>query len=434
MHFQPTASLDQFHVYMRKFIGITGWDAWRKRCQWLRQQEQVPEYRHYYLPRRFALELELCRYLRHRKSTGRYPTNVETDSQQRFISFVIMTVKCYERLSSVGKNRVRGMLRDSLNMGNQVGLAPFAYEMRIAAHLMNTGCSVEFSDIECGGGADFIATNADLSFEVECKYISGDIGRKVHLKKFLQLAIKLRPSLEPSLETVRNGVICRVKIPDRLTGNQDESNCISELLTKALLEGCDIDTNGRYSLEISKFDPKDSPLGNVPVGDVDLADFQSFLLEKAGIDNRNTFVIIRPGIGAIVLVVESKKKDRVLYSVFRELKDAARKQLSVTKPGILCCELVELREEELEELARLEDRPNDFQLMVSNVIMRRPQLVSLSFTTSGRLSYGQQRLGQFEVSSFSEVGKTYTMINIHHELANDERLRMFTHATRRMHE
>ena len=49
----------------------------------------------------------------------------------------------------------------------------------MAVHLMSQGYDVGFHDLEGGAGHDFQASKDGAVIEVECKFISGDIGRKI---------------------------------------------------------------------------------------------------------------------------------------------------------------------------------------------------------------------------------------------------------------
>ena len=116
----------------------------------------------------------------HRNTGGRIP---EINSTPLFdfgalYSFVALTARVFPRLPEPAQNPLKGRISGALK--DNVGLSPLAFEMRTVAHLMARGFDVEFHDLCEGGGYDFLATDGDIVFEVECKSVSGDVGHRVH--------------------------------------------------------------------------------------------------------------------------------------------------------------------------------------------------------------------------------------------------------------
>jgi len=99
--------------------------------------------------------------------------------------FVANIARVHEKLGDGGKSRLLGAVRSGLE--KEAGLGPLDFEMKIAAHLMSRGFDVDFHDLENGGGYDFLASSDGRETEVECKYISGDTGRKIHSRKLFDL-------------------------------------------------------------------------------------------------------------------------------------------------------------------------------------------------------------------------------------------------------
>ena len=69
---------------------------------------------------------------------------------------------------------MRGYLMDGLQ--SEVGLAAFAHELAVAAHLSRAGFDVEFTDIEDRARFDLLAQKEDIRLEVDCKTASCDVG------------------------------------------------------------------------------------------------------------------------------------------------------------------------------------------------------------------------------------------------------------------
>ena len=197
MNFPPEVTDQELPSLIRRFKGITGWSPWQKRLAWLeagvKQTVAMPNF----WRERFELELAFAAIHKRYNVTRRYPRRNLTIDHQRFFSFVSMLVRCNERLNQRGQNRLRGMILDSLK--TDYGLAPLAYEMKIAAHLMTKNFDVTFHDLETGGGYDYLAARDDVQVEIECKFVSGDIGRQIHLKRLFQFGEYVTPQLQALL-------------------------------------------------------------------------------------------------------------------------------------------------------------------------------------------------------------------------------------------
>lgn len=67
------------------------------------------------------------------------------------------------------------------------GLASLEHEMLSAIHLMSDGFSVEPAEAK-GLQCDWIARKAGIEFEIECKHLSKEKGRRIRSLSFLPLA------------------------------------------------------------------------------------------------------------------------------------------------------------------------------------------------------------------------------------------------------
>jgi len=76
-----------------------------------------------------------------------------------------------------------------------------------------------------------------------------------------------------------------------------------------------------------------------------------------GTDNRQVMLMGRRGRGCILFSVQSRKDDALLEAMFQTLSDAAKYQLSKTRPGLLFAGLHGVSRRDLAELAHLESVP-----------------------------------------------------------------------------
>jgi len=288
MRFITEATPAEIPAQMVQLVSITGWKAWEHRLAWLQEQSRANPTMPLFLSERFGLELAFNQVRRHQNQTGRYPWPPETPEQQRLYSFLAMVIRCHHRFTPIGKNRLRGMIEHALK--NDYGFSSLAYEMTIAAHLMTQGFDVIFHDMEEGGGFDYLIEKNGFQMEVECKFISGDIGRQIHLKRFHQLGTVLLPEMAVYLDGINGGRLVRVCIPGRLGGDINQYHEILNSVRNILYNQKPNQELSGYVSSIYEFSIADSPFGQMEPGIISRDDVQRFLVDKFEIDNKNVLV------------------------------------------------------------------------------------------------------------------------------------------------
>lgn len=423
MYFPPEVTHQEVPSIIRRFKEITGWSPWQKRLTWLEDGVKNTVAMPHFWRERFELELAFSTIHKRYKITGRYLRKNLTIDQQRLLSFASMLVNCYERLSQRGQKRLRGMLLHSLK--SDYGLAPLAYEMKIAAHLMSKDFDVNFHDLETGGGFDYLATKNDVQVEVECKFVSGDIGRQIHLKRLYQFGEYVTPQLHELLPRISGGVFVHITIPGRLHGQESQHASISEHVSNAIAL-----PEGKYQfsgsqVSVSRFSLENSPFATNSPQLLSKQDVDQFVSRNFGIENKNMLVIYRPHRHAILVVLQGSNEDRVLTGIHRQLKDSARSQFTGELPAVLCCHLADLTEHELVSLQHKDDRGLGLDYMTADLIIRRPQLLAVTYTAPGSLTHEPVLAGNVEQQSHRESGPAYTIRNPNHSFAEDPRYTLF---------
>ena len=425
MYFPPEVEDSEIPSVIRRLKEITGWKPWEKRLTWLREGVKKSVAMPHFWQERFELELAFSTIHRRYKITGKYPRKNLTIDQQRFLSFAAMVVRCYERLSQHGQKRLRGMLLDSLK--NDYGLGPLAYEIEIAAHLLTKEFDVTFHDLETGGGYDYLAVKDEIQIELECKFVTGDIGRQIHRKRLYQFSEFFIPRLFARLDRIYGGLFVHITIPGRLHGQNRQHASISEQVFRAI----GIHNNGVQSSEnhisVSRFSIENSPFEKIEPQFIQEKHIAQFIYKEFGIVNKNALALFRPRRHAVIVVLQSASEDKVLIGIHRQLKDSARKQFSGTMPAILCCHLADLNEQELlDTYQRKEDEQyTGLDYMTSDLILRRPQTMAVTYTAPGSIVHEPVMIGSFEQESRREVGPAYTIRNPNHPFANDTRYSLF---------
>jgi hypothetical protein len=192
-----------------------------------------------YFDMQFTLEREMIRAKHHKQNTGRWPS-AKTNNRSEFAhlcAFAGMVSNVFARLPPLGRNRLRNQIRGGLKDGR--GLAPLAFEMRTAAHALRRGLDVTFHDLCEGGGYDFLVKGSGIEFEVECKSVSVDLGRPIHLHRQYQLGgriyARMRSAQSPGLVKVLVATL-----PSRLYPKHEFMESVAKRIGHALDQCADL--------------------------------------------------------------------------------------------------------------------------------------------------------------------------------------------------
>lgn len=423
MHFQTDADPAEISTLIKRCITITGWRYWQRRLTVFREQISANPMLETFFLQRFGLELAFDDVSQHYRHTGRYPWPPTTAEQQRFYSFVAMTARVHQRLGDAGKKRLKGMLLDGLK--SDYGLGPLAFEMIATAHLMTRGFDVSFQDIEKGGGFDFLAVKDPVELEVECKFVSADIGRQIHQKRLHDLGEVLKPVLHAALKSSSCSRLVRVTLPDRLTSQKDQQIAITKSVAAAMSQDGQHVNSERCSVTVDEFSTEKAPFDTLPPNALSREFLERFLAEHFGIDNKHALMLFNPNHGAVIVVVESVKPDTVLLGIYRQLKDSAKKQFTGKRPAVLWCCLADLSEDQLRSLAEQQAEGTGLQRAATEILTRRPRIHTLAFSCPGTVKVQKTLFGNTRQTSTQESGPVYHFINPNHPLANDPTFAVF---------
>ncbi len=332
-----------------------------------------------------------------------------------------MVVGVHRHLTSQAQKRLRGMIRGQLK--DDSGLAPVASEMAVASHLMSRDFDVIFNDLETGRGFDFLAKRREVEIEVECKHVSGDVGRKLHKRRVYELGGRIVPLLDEVLERQSDGWLLRITVPDHLKGAREQHEAIAKVVEETLRSGQRSSDHSVCSLEVQQFPLADSPFSASSPGAISEQLVKDFVEKRLGVFNKHLFCLFGPQKGAVVVVFHSSKPDKVLDGIHRQLKNSSKDQLTGLRPGLMCVHLEDVSGKDLRELADAEG--NDFtngtglQAMATDVLVKRPHVHTIAFTAAGEIR--ENRIERYR----QEKGSAYSFPNANHPLADDPRYKVF---------
>jgi hypothetical protein len=369
---------------MKAVFRVAPYKLWKRRWKEWAEQEKANPFLTDYFNAQFRIErsfeVTYNYYLSHHKVPRLDSLGYE------LFSFLALLLGVHKRLSAQGQARLAGSVRDALQ--NTTGLVPVEVALRVAAHLMRSGFDVEFTDLEGRERFDILATKPGLGIEIDCKSVSGDIGRSIHARRFREFAGHLL--LPPIQKLARNGEgsLVHITIPENLQG--DTQGLAAEtiwVISDASAHGLPIECARTHcKVRISAFDLARSPFGQQRT--VSETDLSLFLTKTLGLrENLNAVTHYVPGSDAVIMVMESEKPDRIVDGIYRQLKGSAGRQFSGKRPAVLCVRLRDIDAQQLVNLAN--DRTNGLALIATRLLRAetRSHIAGISYISpSGTLS------------------------------------------------
>jgi hypothetical protein len=368
---------------MKAVFRVAPYKLWKRRWKEWAEREKANPFLTDYFDAQFRIErsfeVTYNYYLSHHKVS-----RLDSLSYELF-SFLALLLGVHTRLSHHGQARLAGSVRDALQ--NTTGLVPVEVELRVAAHLMRSGFDVDFADLEGRERFDILATKPGLEIEIDCKSVSGDIGRSIHARRFREFAGRLLPPIQ-KLARNGKGSLVHITIPENLQG--DTQALAAEaiwVIGDALAHGLPIERAlAHCKVRISAFDLARSPFGQQRT--VSETDLSVFLTKTVGLrENLNSVTHYVPGSNAVIMVMESEKPDRIVDGIYRQLKGSAGRQFSGKRPAVLCARLRDIDARQLVNLAN--DRTNGLALIATRLLRSetRSHIAGISYISpSGTLS------------------------------------------------
>jgi len=418
------ANVAELPNILSEFLSIVGWSAWNKRRLEFEQQLQHNFLLKNFIHERHALEIALFDLMKRR---NRLPRRIESATQYSLLTFMFVVVELYRQLSAGGKRRLAGRLQDGLQSEN--GLVSLRHEMRTAVHFLKRGFDLDPIDLETGGGVDFLAQKDGVKVEIECKLISADIGSQIHQRRMIELSHQLFPVLKDALRNLKGGVVVTITLRNRLTGQLELHRCIADTTRQALKDHTDISNQGDFDITLSTFNLAQSPLRDVIGPDVDRQVMRHALRHVEKNPSSHAFCSVKGNTAAILVVVESSKRNRILDRMYDQLKHATKGQFSGTRPAILAAELTAISSNALLSFAASEHsktgKANPLQLIVTRLFdnPERHFLYNVTFVTPGEIerdvheSINTQSSMLIRSDVVRESGPSYSFVNTNCHLA-----------------
>ncbi len=373
MFFEPEVDVLNLLYYLRRFVGLLNHHKFMAHLKRLESHTHTIVGKEY-LKKRHSLELALGEIIQYKSQTHRILWPCETQCQYQMYSFMTMIVKVFDRLSPAGKRRLQGELLKSLNQTH--GFSPLAFEMKVAGHLLSAGFDVDFCDLENKSKHDLLAKKNHDTIEIECKFISDDIGKKIHNKKFHDLIAQLEIRLKDL--PLNGGHFIDLKIPNRLS-NEDFQEII-DLVLGLLTKTKNQNLNSKYNVRMNILPLEqitDSADGMEYVRNVKTyteATFGELGGEQVIIGRRPDFLL--------VFNISSVLEDNVLDSIYRKHLKSASAQLSGAYPGVVLIFFPHLKNEEFLQVVQGD---TGLTQTIAKILANKPNLYGVGVLGEGEL-------------------------------------------------
>ena len=426
MYFEPQAVPAELAPLVRRFVSITTWKPWAGRLENFDRRVADNPLLDEYFAQRYPIELAMGR-LHRRLVRGQRIDLPETYADTVLLSFVSMVARVYARLSPRGQVRLAGMLRSGLD--GEAGLAPLEQEMGMAAHLMGRGFDVTFSDIETGNGFDLLAERNGATLEVECKTVSGDLGRRIHLRRLYQLGGRVYPLMSAALERRTGGQLACIILPDRLHGTDQQLQAICERLAQALGTGTSVLGPDPCTIEYREFPLTGSGFETTSPADIGQEEARQSVERAVGLPIKHAVTLFAPRSGLVMIAVVSRQSDAMMGGLVRQLKDSVKRQFSGKRPGVVCVKFLDVTQPELLEIVEQDrsEQPSALKLATSYLLGRDDwaPIHTLAYLTPGYWTASRVIDGQIVTHSIREKSRTYSFRNPHNAMVGDSRYSIF---------
>jgi hypothetical protein len=240
--------------------------------------------------------------------------------------------------------RVQGAFR------NPIDMRALRLELSAATHFARRSRKIRWPELTQQGSVDlFIEDIGPQGFEVECKSISEDTGRKIPKRAVLDFYNLLWPQLLSLRNGLRTGISAVLTIPDRLPTDYKSRLELAKQFGINICEGKNANLTDGTQIRVSKFELSQLPQLSFeyPVP----REIRVAMDDVTSTSNRQTMLIRNEIGGALALAVQSAKDDSLMKCIFDTLSDSAARQFTGTLGGMFFTGLHGLSDSQLLSVA-----------------------------------------------------------------------------------
>jgi hypothetical protein len=372
----------------RRFSDVIGSRSWTHRVAQARATIRSNRFLEAYLhaENEIAFGLDRCGDLL--KRYGGLPDDASTNrAMYPAITFAAQTLSLIDLGTSIARERMRKRVAGSFQ--NPSDMRALRLELTTAAHFARRGHRLQWPEMVGGGTFDLlVADMGNGGVEVECKSISNDKGRNIHRREALEFHHLLSCELVHIRRTLKIGLSVVLTVPGRLPTPHADRQTLAKRVSQQIVRGSSALFDDGTDIRITEFDL--ARLGDV-VDERRGASLRAAIKDVTDTQNREAMLICTQAGGALAFVVRSALDDDLINATFKALSDAAKRQLSATRPGLLIAGFEGLTSEQLWSIAQ-QDRdadqmPTALSIRVSRFLSshHRNHVVGVGFLSSSAL-------------------------------------------------
>lgn len=337
----------------RRFARVVGDKHWKRRVSVIKTEAKGSRFLVDYLhvENSIAFALDRCRDLAVRY--GDLP-RVEAENRELYpaIGFAAQVLSVMDISSPQEAERFRRRVQGALS--NPDDMRGLRLELMAATHFVRRGHKIIWPEMNGLGTFDLLVESIGIAgLEIECKSISNDKGRKVHRREALDFYHLLWPHLAPVRKGLKAGLSVVLTVPGRLPTQYKDRVTLAQHVSQQILIGRSGKLDDGSDIRLSEFDVTN--LGNL-ANDRRPEVVRAVVENVTATQNREAMVIGTHAGGALAFAVQSAARDSPLDVVFDTLSDAARKQVTGTRPAMLLAGFHGLSGE---QLLAITDHDND---------------------------------------------------------------------------
>ena len=268
------------------------------------------------------------------------------------MAFASQVLSMVESSGPIEGERMVKRVRDAIE--NPVAMRGISLELGVATHFAHRGHTLQWPEMVGAGNFDLLVTDLGTGgLEVECKAISTNKGRKIHRDEALALHRLLIPELETIRQSMMTCLAIVLTVPGRLPSHDDARAALALRVVRQVYAGRSASLDDGSDLRIVEFAPSRMD----PSFATDESLRRAFMEDVSGTKNREGVLLGGGGRGAIVFVVQSADDDQMLDETFATLKDAAKRQLTHKRPGIVIAGFDGMTSQQLISIAQQDNDP-----------------------------------------------------------------------------
>ncbi len=335
----------------------------------------------------------------------------ETTSLYETASFVSQCMSLYDSGSKKDSNQLLGRVRGCIQRPSD--LRGLAFELLVATHLVRNNSEIF---IPSDGTFDWLARRDGVEFEVECKSISHDKGRKIHRRPSLEFAHEFSMDSKKLIRSLTAGLVLRITVNGNTLRDRSTRLAICRQARESLLRNNKTSTR-EATITVTEFDASKSPFTRAEIPQEEI---RNFVDKNFGPTNAHLFSHYTPNKGALIVILESSSPDNLIGEIFETIGLAMKDQLTATRSGIICVKLEGITGDELAAIGSRQTPPSPLTAHAGKFLAEAntKHLAQLGF-------FADSDLITRDTGAISREGRTYYFRNENCAASSDPRIQLF---------